>query len=99
LPTKPSEKDYPKMVIQLTDEQQKYIEWLAKERGFVNPADYIMALVDDDDTIDDPEEAAIDLEQQFREAWHEAMTGQTRPAQEVLDEIRREQMQNDDKSQ
>jgi Arc/MetJ-type ribon-helix-helix transcriptional regulator len=76
------------MVIQLTDEQQKYIEEMAKERGYNNPADYIMALVDEDDYIDDPEEAAIDLEEQFREAWHDAMTGQVIPADEALAELR-----------
>jgi Arc/MetJ-type ribon-helix-helix transcriptional regulator len=89
------------MVIQLTDEQQKYIEEIAKERGYNSTADYVLALVeadvDSDDYIDDPEEAAIDLEAEFREAWHAAMTGEgLRPAREVLDEIRRELGQDGD---
>jgi Protein of unknown function (DUF3467) len=45
-------------------------------------------LDDPDDFIDDPEEAAIDLEANFREAWHEAMTGQEIPADEALAAIR-----------
>jgi len=87
------------MVIQLTEEQQKYIEEMAKERGYENTADYMIALVeaDEEDFIDDPEEEAIDLEAEFREAWHAAMTGEGfRPAREVLDEIRRELGQDGD---
>jgi hypothetical protein len=83
------------MLIQIPDEQRERIESLARERGFENPVDYLLALVDaDDDFIDDPEEDAVDLKAEFRQAWRDAMTGNTRPAREALAEIRRKLKQD-----
>jgi Arc/MetJ-type ribon-helix-helix transcriptional regulator len=81
------------MVIQIPDEQRERIETLAHERGYDNATDYVLALIDADeeelDFIDDPEEDAIDLEADFREAWRAAMTGEgLRSADEVMAEIR-----------
>jgi hypothetical protein len=89
------------MVIHFPEEQQKRIEELAHERGYDNVADYLLALVDadeeTDDLIDDPEQDSIDLEAEFREAWHAAMTGdEGQPVREMLEEIRRELEQDDD---
>jgi Arc/MetJ-type ribon-helix-helix transcriptional regulator len=82
------------MVIQIPEEQMKHIEALAHERGYDNATDYVLALIEADeeadDIIDDPEEDAIDLEANFREAWHQAMTGQTRPIEELWAELDRE---------
>jgi len=82
------------MVIQLPEERLKQIEALARERGYGNATDYVLALIEADeetsDVIDDPEEDAIDLEANFREAWHQAMTGQTRPIEELWAELDRE---------
>jgi len=81
------------MVIQIPEERLKHIESLARERGFENAADYLLALVDADeeDFIDDPEEDAVDLKAEFREAWQAAMTGEgIRPVEELLAELDRE---------
>ncbi len=80
------------MVIQFPEEQRERIEVLARERGFENAADYLLALVEADeeadDFIDDPEEDAVDLEAEFREAWRAAMTGEgIRPVEELLAEL------------
>jgi hypothetical protein len=81
------------MLIQIPDEQRERIESLACERGYDSAVDYLLALVEadeeGDDFIDDPEEDAVDLEAELREAWRDAMTGNTRPAREALAEIRR----------
>lgn len=81
------------MVIQIPDERLEQIKTLARERGYDNATDYVLALIEADeeadDIIDDPEEDGIDLEADFREAWHAAMTGEgLRPADEVMAEIR-----------
>lgn len=49
--------------------------------------DYIAALDDDAEIEDTPDEEIL---ASFKQAWHEAMTGQTRPVREMLEEIRRE---------
>ena len=45
---------------------------------------------------DEDSEEEVDLEADFREAWHDAMTGNTRPFDEVLAEVRRELADDDD---
>jgi len=88
------------MVIQLTPEQQARIEEQAKDRGYDDITEYVLALVEadaDEDLIDDPEQDAIDLEERFREAWHSAMTGEgVRPADEVIAELRARRKQEND---
>jgi oligoendopeptidase F len=90
------------MVIQLTREQKARIEEQAKERGYDDITEYVLALVEADaedaeDLIDDSEQDAIDLEERFREAWHSAMTGEgVRPADDVLAELRARRKQEND---
>jgi hypothetical protein len=75
------------MAIVFSKEDEAYIEAQAIEKGYSSAVEYIMALIEVDveednlDEEDDPVEA-------FREAWHDAMTGNTRPAEEVLAEMR-----------
>jgi hypothetical protein len=86
------------LTLQLTDEQQQQrIETLARQRGYRNTTDYLLALVavdaehdvlDQYDFVDDPEQDAIDLEAEFREAWRSAMTGEgLRPIEDLLAEL------------
>jgi hypothetical protein len=86
------------MVIQIPDERREHIEALAHERGYDNATDYVLALIEadeeTDDYIDDLEEDAVDLEANFREAWHQAMTGQVRPIEELWAELDREDAQS-----
>jgi hypothetical protein len=77
-----------RMVIQLTDEQLKYIEDMAKEHGYVNPVDFMMAAIEAFDEVDEDE---VDLKAEFREAWHAAMTEEgLEDARQVVADIRRE---------
>lgn len=75
--------------LHVSDEQRLQIEKQSREAGYVRVEDYLLALIeaDNDDFMDDAEEAAIDLKAQFRQAWHEAMTDDTLPAREALDEL------------
>lgn len=75
------------MVIQLPDEQKARIEALAHERGYENAADYLLALVNVDAEENILSETS--LTDDFRQSWHEAMTGQTRSAREALADLRR----------
>lgn len=90
------------LTLHVTEEQRQKIETQARESGYATAEAYLLALVeaDEDDFIDDPEEAAIDLVAQFREAWHDAMTDgdNARPLDEILAEARRELGQDDHKS-
>lgn len=59
-------------------------------------AAYLDDIEEESDEIEDTPDEEILAD--FRQAWHEAMTGQTRPAREVLAEIREELGLNDDQS-
>jgi hypothetical protein len=88
------------MLIQIPDEQRERIENLARERGYDSAVDYLLALVEadeeGDDFIDDPEEDAVDLKAEFREAWRAAMTGEgIRPVEELLAELDREENESE----
>jgi hypothetical protein len=77
------------MDIQFTEEQQARIKAQADKQGYDDLAAYLLALVEvdaEEDILDDEEDVVAD----FREAWHQAMTGQTRPARESLARIRPE---------
>lgn len=56
---------------------------------------YLEDLEADEEFEDTPDEKIVE---DFRQAWHEAMTGQTRPAREALDEIHRSLGLHDDES-
>jgi len=73
------------LTIDLTAEELHRIEELAEQRGYDAVGDYLLALVDwdaeeDEDLDEDPKAA-------FRQAWHEAMTGQTHPVSTLWDDL------------
>lgn len=80
------------MVIQLSDAQQTFLENQAQQRGYANIAEYLLALAQadalvmalGDDLID---EDGVDRADELRQAWHEAMTGDTRPVSELWDAL------------
>jgi hypothetical protein len=76
------------MAIIFSKEDEEYIVLQAVEKGYNSAVEYILALIDADDFIDDPEEEGVDLEEKFRQAWHQAMTGQTIPADEAMAQLR-----------
>lgn len=85
------------MVFQLTDEQLKYIENMAKEHGYGNPVDFMMAAIEAFDEVDALDEDEVDLKAEFREAWHAAMTEEgLEDARQVVADIRRELSQDDE---
>jgi hypothetical protein len=84
------------MHIAFTQEQYARIEEYTREYGYASPAEYLWALVEaDNEEVDDFDED-IDVEAEFREAWRQAMTGQTMPARESMARIRRALETSDD---
>lgn len=69
------------LILDLTPEDRQRIEEQARQRGFDDPEDYLMALVewDADEGLDEDPEAS------FRKALHEVMTGQTYPISTLWD--------------
>lgn len=76
------------LIIELTPEQHRQIEERAHQRGYNTPEVYLLALVENDLIEDDLDEAA--LIEGFRESWHQAMTGDTRPVSELRDALNEE---------
>lgn len=74
-----------KLTLDLTPEERQKIEELARQRGYTAPADYIKALVESD--AEDDEDFDEDPAATFRQAWHEAMTGQTHPVSTLWDDL------------
>lgn len=72
-------------LLEVTPEQLDHIQLIASERDFENAEEYLWALIEGDEEIDadDPEQDAIDFEAEFREAWGDAMIGNTVPIDEV----------------
>ncbi len=68
--------------LQIPREEYERIVALAHQRGYESPDAYVLALVEEDaeDEIDDDE---VDPVESFKQAWHEAMTGQSYPIEEV----------------
>lgn len=83
--------EHVELVLELTPEDRQRIERLAHERGYAQA--YLLALVDSDE-IDEATESHEDEKEQllvdFREAWHDAMTGNTRPVSELWDELEKD---------
>ena len=72
------------LTLELTPEEKARIQELAHRRGYDDLEAYLMALIewdaeDDEDFDEDPKAA-------FRQAWHEAMTGQTYPVSTLWDD-------------
>ena len=64
----------------------------AQERGYPSPEDYLRALVAADALVEvlrpdwqDADESADEIETSFREAWHDAMTGNLLPIESLWD--------------
>jgi len=80
------------MVIQLSDDQQTFLESQAQQRGYSNIAEYLLALAQadalvlalGDDLID---EDGVDHSDDLRQAWHDVATGNTRPVSELWDAL------------
>jgi hypothetical protein len=76
--------DRVELTILMTPEERDQIEALARQRGYATPNDYLLALVEldaeDDEWDEDPAVA-------FRQAWHEAMIGQTFPVSTLWDNL------------
>jgi hypothetical protein len=73
------------LTIDLTVEELHKLEERAEQRGYDAVTDYLLALVDwdaeeDEDLEEDPKAA-------FRQAWHEAMTGNTHPVSTLWDDL------------
>jgi hypothetical protein len=73
------------LTLDLTPEKNQQIQEQTRRRGYDDPEDYLLALVDwdaeeEDDFDEDPKAA-------FRQAWHEAMTGETYPASTLWDDL------------
>lgn len=74
------------LILEVTPEERKRIEQSAQAHGYDNARDYLLALVEADNELEDTpdEEIVADL----REALADALAGRTRPARDVLKEIR-----------
>ena len=73
------------ITINLTPEEHHRIEELARRRGYAAPADYLKALIESD--AEEDEYFDQDPQAAFRQAWHEAMTGQTQPISNLWDDL------------
>jgi hypothetical protein len=78
------------LTIPVTREEQAQIEALARQHGYATPAAYLLALVKAD-AQQSAEQTAAELEDEFREGWHAAMTGQTIPADQLWDALNRDE--------
>ena len=74
------------LTINLTSDEQKRVEDLARQSGYETPADYVHALVSE--AIASPDfDTQAGVLAGLRESWHQAMTGQTRPVSELWDAL------------
>jgi hypothetical protein len=79
-------------ILKLDETEAIHISRRAKERGYTSLVDYLRALVAADvlvevlrDDWQDADTGADEIETAFREAWHEAMTGNTFPIESLWD--------------
>lgn len=79
------------VVLELTPEERQQIEDLARRRGYNTPEAYLLALIEADALaargVSSEDDDEFDIEASFRQGWHEAMTGQTRPISELWDAL------------
>jgi hypothetical protein len=75
------------LVIDLTVEERQRIETLAHKRGYAEPQDYLLALVNIDAESNPILDEKSQLIADFREAWHDAMSGNIRPIEELWDDL------------
>jgi hypothetical protein len=83
--------------IKLTSENRERIEHLAHQRGYEVLQDYLLALVEIDAVILSEEAELEDLDEihtkeevlaGLRQSLHEAITGQTRPIEELWESLK-----------
>ena len=79
-------------ILKLDETEAVHISQRAKERGYASLVDYLRALVAADALVEvlrddwrDADASAHELETSFREAWHEAMTGDVLPIESLWD--------------
>lgn len=79
-------------IVELDAVEAKHIAYQAEMRGYPSLLAYLRALVTADELVlalrddwQDAEMGADAVESSFREAWHEAMTGQTLPIDRLWD--------------
>jgi hypothetical protein len=75
------------LVIDLTVEERQRIEMLAHKRGYAEPQDYLLALVNLDADSDQITDEKTQLIADFREAWHDALSGNIRPIEELWNDM------------
>lgn len=86
-----TDKDYVVLVdIKVKPETRQQIEDIAQRRGYATTDEYVRALIESDaeahgETLDLEDD--YDAVEGFRQAWHEAMTGQTIPLSEIWDSL------------
>jgi hypothetical protein len=81
--------------IHVSVEERDRIHGLARQRGFNELDAYLRSLIESDAKAQgetlvlnyDDDEREEDPKSAFKEAWHQAMTGQHRPIQHLWDEL------------
>ena len=76
------------LTIQLSEERYRALEEQARQHDYEDPAAYLLALAEQD-TEEDDVDADFTKErilENFKEAWHDAMTGNTYPADVLWDD-------------
>ncbi len=81
-------------ILKLDETEAVHIVQRAKERGYTSPVDYLRALVAADALVEvlrddwrDADTSTNEVEASFREAWHDAMTGNILPIESLWDEL------------
>jgi len=82
-------------VISLDSEDAANLEARASQLGYTSVTDYLRALIAADAIIEtlrpdwqDAEQSAQEIEASFREAWHDALTDNVRPIDELWDAVK-----------
>lgn len=81
-------------ILKLEADEAGVISRRAKKRGYKSLEDYLRALVAADALVEvlrddwqDSDVSADEIETTFREAWHDAMTGNTLPVESLWDAL------------
>ena len=81
-------------ILKIDETEAVHISQRAKERGYASMMDYLRALVAADALVEvlrddwqDADASSEEVETTFREAWHEAMTGNVLPIETLWDEL------------
>ena len=86
--------DLASYTVEMDETEARQMTRRAEARGYPSLLAYLRALVAADELVmalrddwQDMEAGADSIELSFRESWHEAMTGQTRPIDQLWDEM------------